>query len=59
MEFVKELFEEKFTEDARSAVLSFDFLLYHVDFLAPNYRFFVQISLVRHVCWSSSGTRID
>jgi hypothetical protein len=50
MEFVKELFEEKLTEDTRSAVLSFDFLQYHVDLLAPNYRFFIQIILVRHIC---------
>lgn len=34
-------------DDHRSPMFSFDFLEYHVDFLAPNYLFFIQIVVVR------------
>lgn len=47
MNALRSIFEQKLTQETREPVWSFDVLDYHVDFLAPNYVFFVQILVVR------------
>ena len=46
MNALRIIFEEKLTEETREPLWSFDALNYHVDFLPPNYKFFVQILVV-------------
>ena len=47
MNILTSIFEDKLIDERRSPAFSFDLFEYHVDFLAPNYLFFVQILVVR------------
>jgi hypothetical protein len=47
MNIIERIFEEKFVIDDRPAAFSIDMAGCQIDFLAPDYRFSVQVILVK------------